>query len=67
MVRRMSGTSSAAAGLGFGAPLVAVLVAGVVGGLLGVVVGVGLTGAVAPGAPKPIDLSAVQNPTYDTP
>ena len=64
----MSGTRrSAAAGIGLGASLVAVVVAGIVGGLLGVVTGIGLTGAVAPEAAKPIDLTAVQNPTYDTP
>lgn len=59
--------SRGAAGVGLVASLVAAIVAGLIGGLLGVVAGVGLTGAVAPEAGKPIDLSAVQNPTYDTP
>jgi hypothetical protein len=52
---------------GIAATAVAAAVAGAVGALLGVVAGVGLTGSIAPEASTPIDLSAVQNPSYDTP
>ncbi|MFN0282328.1 MAG: hypothetical protein ACKVZ6_10190 [Kineosporiaceae bacterium] len=61
----MSDTRRAGAGLATTA--VAVVVAGAIGGLLGAVAGVGLTGSIAPEASTPIDLSAVQNPSYDTP
>lgn len=52
---------------GVASTTVAALVAGAIGGLLGVVAGVGLTGSIAPEASTPIDLSAVRNPSYDTP
>lgn len=54
-------------GAGASATALAVVVAAAVGGLLGAVAGVSAAGPLAGDRPTPIDLSAVENPTYDTP